>query len=165
MGPPDKWRLNNYEIRTFDGLEESLLIGQGQQLDTTINLRPGDFIDYQDQQSMLTTKQLNAYIDRQKSRGIGNTAKYEAELHRRTADSITIIILTIIGVAISGRKIRGGLGIHMAAGILLGAFYIIFSRFASVFAAGQALPVLFSIWMPNLFFGAVAIWLVKTAQK
>ena len=114
---------------------------------------------------MMTTPELSSYINRQRSRGVGNTAKYEAELWRRTAEPVTVLILTLIGVAVAARKVRGGLGIHLAVGILLGAFFLILSRFASVFAAGQALPVVLSVWLPNIFFGAVAALLIVKAQK
>ena len=162
---PDKWRLINYEVRTFNGLEETILSGQGEQMDTTLNMQPGDFIDYKDQHSMMTTTELSRYISKQRSRGVGNTAKYEAEFWRRTAEPVTVLILTLIGVAVAARKVRGGLGIHLAVGILLGALFLILSRFASVFAAGQALPVAISVWLPNLFFGAVATLLIIKAQK
>lgn len=165
QGPPNNWRLTNYEIRTFDGMREELILGTGQELDTTINLRPGDFVDYKEQQSMMTTPELNAYINRQLERGVGNTAKYEAELHRRTAEPVTVIILTLIGVAVAGRKVRGGLGLHLALGISLGAIFLILSRFSAVFAAGQALPVLLSVWLPNIFFSGVAAYFISRAQK
>jgi lipopolysaccharide export system permease protein len=165
QGPPDKWRLRNYEIRTFNGMQESIVLGEGEQLDTTINLTPHDFVDYKEQQSMMTTPELQAYINRQLERGVGNTAKYEAELHRRTAEPVTVLILTLIGVAVAGRKVRGGLGLHLAVGIFLGAIFLILSRFSAVFAAGQALPVLISVWLPNIIFGGVAIYFIRRAQK
>lgn len=165
QGPPDKWRLVNYEIRTFDGIQETYLSAQGEQMDTTLNMQPADFSDYKGQQSMMTTPELNRYIRKQKSRGVGNTAKYEAELWRRTAEPITVIILALIGVAIAARKVRGGMGIHLAMGVFIGALFLILSRFSSVFAAGQALPVVFSIWLPNIIFGTLAVYLVANAQK
>ena len=165
QGPPDRWRLSNYEIRTFNGLDESLVVGQGQQMDTTFNLTPGDFVDYKEQHSMMTTAELRAYINKQRNRGVGNTAKYEAEYHRRTAEPVTVILLTIIGVSIAARKVRGGMGFHLAAGILIGAVFLILSRFSAVFAAGQALPILLSVWLPNILFGGVAFWLISNAQK
>ena len=113
----------------------------------------------------MTIAEIARYVRKQKSRGVGNTAKYEAELWRRTAEPVTVLILTLIGVAVAARKVRGGLGIHLAVGILLGAFFLIFSRFASVFAAGQALPVVISVWLPNLFFGLIAVLLIIKAQK
>ncbi len=165
LGPPDRWRLRSYEIRTFDGLKESLVVGRGQQMDTTVNLRPGDFVDYTEQQSMMTSSQLSEFIRERKDRGMGNTEKYEIELYRRTAEPFTIFILTIIGVAIAARKVRGGIGLHLAIGVAIGAVFIFLSRFAIVFATGQLLPPLIGIWLPNIIFSFIAIYLVLNAQK
>jgi len=164
-GPPNNWQLTGYEIRTFDGMNETYFKGAGKQLDTTLNMTPYDFIDYKDQHNMMTTQELGQYIDRQQSRGVGNTAKYQAEYHRRMAEPVTVIILALIGVAVAARKVRGGMGIHLAVGILLGALFLIMSRFATVFAAGNALPVVLSIWLPNIFFGLIAAVLIIKAQK
>ncbi|MCO6493806.1 MAG: LptF/LptG family permease [Phaeodactylibacter sp.] len=165
IGPPNKWKLRNYEIRTFNGMKEELIIGNGKEIDTTLALTPADFVDYKEQQTMMTTPELKEYIRNQKARGVGNTQKYEIEVHRRTAEPFTIFILTIIGMSIAARKVRGGIGLHLALGIGVGALFIFFSRFAIVFATGQAIPILLGIWLPNIIFSAVAAWLVKNAQK
>ena len=165
IGPPDKWRLQNYEIRTFNGMKESLLIGKGKQKDTTLNLTPADFVDYKEQHMMMTSAEIQEYITNQKKRGIGNTKKYEIEYHRRTAEPFTIFILTLIGMSIAARKVRGGLGLHLAMGVGIGALFIFFSRFAIVFATGQLIPVILGIWIPNIIFSMVAIYLVANAQK
>lgn len=164
MGPPNKWRLKNYEIHTFDSLKEELILGRGQQIDTTLNLNPDDFVDYTDQQTMMTSAALHRFIQAQKLRGVGNTRKYEIELYRRTAEPITIIILTLIGLAIAARKIRGGMGLHLAIGIGIGAMFIFLSRFAIVFAAGEVVPPLVGIWIPNIVFGVVAWYFLRNAQ-
>lgn len=165
QGPPNKWRLRNYEIRTFSGLEEDLVLGKGKTIDTTLNLTPADFVDYKEQHTMMTTPELQQYINTQKNRGVGNTKKYEIEVHRRTAEAFTIFILTIIGMSIAARKVRGGLGFHLALGVGISAIFIFLSRFAIVFATGQAIPVLLGIWMPNIVFSFVAAYLVVNAQK
>lgn len=165
QGPPGKWRLNNYEIRTFDGLKETFQLGRGKHIDTTLNVTPEDFIDYADQQTMMTTSRLRKVIALQRERGAGNLEKYLIELHRRTAEPFTIFILTIIGVAIAARKVRGGMGLHLAIGVGLGACYIFLSRFSIVFAAGQSIPVLLGIWIPNIVFSTIAVYLLFKAQK
>ncbi|GJM31768.1 MAG: membrane protein [Saprospiraceae bacterium] len=165
QGPPNHWKLRSYEIRTFDGLKESLVVGRGQEIDTTINLRPDDFVDYTEQQSMMTSVELRGFIQDRRNRGMGNTEKYEIELYRRTAEPFTIFILTIIGVSIAARKVRGGIGLHLAIGVAIGAIFIFLSRFAIVFATGQLLPPLIGIWLPNLVFSVVAVYLVLNAQK
>lgn len=165
MGPPNKWKLRDYEIRTFSGMNEQLVLGRGLEIDTTLALTPDDFVDYKEQQTMMATPQLKEYIALQRKRGVGNTKKYEIELYRRTAEAFTIFILTIIGLSIAARKVRGGVGLHLAIGIGIGALFIFFSRFAIVFATGQSIPSLVGIWLPNFVFGIVAVYLMRNAQK
>jgi len=69
------------------------------------------------------------------------------------------------GMAIAARKVRGGIGLHLARGVGIGALFIFVSRFAVVFAAGQVIPVIVGIWLPNVVFSIVAVYLVKNAQK
>lgn len=165
LGPPNKWRLKNYQIRTFNDMNESLEIGVGEELDTTLNLKPSDFVDFLNQQYEMTTPELRAFINDKAKRGTGGSEKYEIELYRRSAEPFTILILTLIGVAIAARKVRGGIGFHLALGIGVGAMYILLSRFAIVFANGQVLHPMLGIWLPNIVFGAVAAVLVTKAQK
>lgn len=159
------WRMRNYELRTFNGDEEILKISSGKMQDTIINLNPGDFIDYADQQSMMTTPELLTYIRTLRERGASNIRKYELEQSRRTAEPITIFILTLIGVSLAARKVRGGLGFHLAIGLGISALFIFLSRFATVFAQGESIPVLLGVWLPNLIFGCLAIYLMRKAQK
>lgn len=165
IGPPDKWRLKNYEMRSFSDMNESLVLGRGLSIDTSLNLTPQDFVDYKEQQSMMTTPELLRYIHKQRARGVGNTTKYEIELHRRSSEPFTIFILTIIGMSIAARKVRGGIGLHLAVGIALGAAFVFLTRFAMVFATGNTIPVMLGMWIPNIVFGVISIYLVVRAQK
>lgn len=160
-----KWRLRDYQIQKFNGLQERIEVGFGSTRDTTLNLFPADFVDYSSQQSMMVTPELVRYIRQQNARGAGNVRKYLLELHRRTADPFTIFILTIMGVAIAARKVRGGIGLHLAFGIGAGALFVFLSKFTTVFAMSQTLPVWLGVWLPNLFFGALAGWLASRAQS
>jgi len=165
LGPPNRWRLSNYQERTFDGMYETLTVGQNQQIDTTINLYPEDFVRYKNFKQMMTSFELRRFIQQETERGIGNTKIYEIELHRRTAEPFTIIILTIIGMAVASRKVRGGMGLHLAIGIGMGALFIFLSKFAVTFATSDNVPALVGIWVPNMFFSAVAVYLISRAQK
>ncbi len=165
IGPPNNWRLKNYEIRTFDGLDETLFIDKKNHLDTTLNFTPEDFVEFVNQKEMMTTSELLDFIGNQKKRGAGNTKTYEVQLHKRTSEPISIIILTIIGMAISARKVRGGIGLHLAMGVALGATYIFLSKFSNTFATNESLPAFLGVWIPNIIFGGIAFYLVKNAQK
>lgn len=161
---PNIWQLNNYSVRTFDGLRERF-VKYSAPIDTVINLSPQDFVFYQNQNEEMTSAELSQAIARDRSRGLANSKKFEVEIYRRTADAFTNIILTIIGLAVAGRKVRGGMGLHLAMGIGIGAGFILLSKFAISFASSGTVPVLLGMWIPNIVFLAVAIWLAGRAQK
>jgi len=165
LSPPNNWRLKNYEIRTFDGINETLFIDKKNDFDTTLNITPADFVEFVNQKEMMTTKELLTFINTQKKRGAGNTKTYEVQLHKRTSEPISIIILTIIGMAVAARKVRGGMGLHLAMGVALGATYIFLSKFSNTFATNESLPAILGVWIPNIIFGIIAFYLVKKAQK
>jgi lipopolysaccharide export system permease protein len=164
IGEPNRWQIPKWSVRTFDGLREKF-IQSNTKLDTTINISPADFVYYANQREQMTTPELREAIARDRGRGLPYTRSYEVEMHRRTADAFTIIILTIIGLAVAGRKVRGGMGLHLALGIGIGAAYIVFSKFTVSFATGGAMPVWLGMWLPNIAFGLLAWWLVSRAQK
>ncbi len=163
-GEPDRWEIPKWSVRSFDGLKEQYT-QHTTLLDTAINISPADFVYYANQREQMTTPELREAIARDRGRGLPYTRSYEVEMHRRTADAFTIIILTIIGLAVAGRKVRGGMGLHLALGIGIGAAYIVFSKFTVSFATGGAMPVWLGMWLPNIAFGLLAWWLVSRAQK
>lgn len=164
QGPPNKWRLQNYEIRRFDGIKEEIINGQNAELDTTIELTPADFVRFLNQKEMMDTPDLVAFIDRQKARGVGAKA-FEIEKHKRSAEPFTILVLTIMGVSIASRKVRGGIGLHLAMGIAIGAAFIFVARFSNVFATNDSLSAWLGVWIPNIVFSGLVIFLLLRAQK
>ena len=152
LGPPDKWKIKNYTIRSFNGNKETFINGEGATIDTTINLTPEDFVRYINHKEMMDTKELHHFINAEKKRGAGNTKTYEVELYRRTSEPFTILILTLIGVAVASRKVRGGMGFHLALGVAIGAIYIFLSKFSTTFATNESLSPLLGVWIPNIVF-------------
>ncbi len=57
------------------------------------------------------------------------------------------------------------MGLHLAIGIGVGAMYILLSKFSVSFAASGTVSVAFGMWIPNLLFTGVAVWLMSRAQK
>jgi lipopolysaccharide export system permease protein len=163
-GEPNRWELNNYTVRNFDGILEQFN-RYTTPIDTAINLTPEDFIFFQNETQEMTTTELRAAIDRDRSRGLADTKRYEIEMHRRTADAVTNIILTVIGLAIAGRKVRGGMGLHLAIALGVGALFILLSKFAVSFSGSGTVPPALGTWIPNILFTIVAGWLIVRAQK
>lgn len=163
--PPHTWSLKDYSIRTITENKESLLISDGETLDTSLNIRPQDFILNTKQMEIMTTRDLRHYIQREEERGLNNTKKYYIELQRRTADPFTIIILTLIGVAIASRKVRGGTGMHLASGVVVGSAFVLLSKFTVTFAHNLSLSPSLGVWIPNIVFMTTAFIYILKAQK
>lgn len=164
-GNTNKWELSNYETRTFYNGQETYTSGIGEKIDTSIQLDPSDFVEYKEQQATMTSPALLAYIEKQKSRGAGNVRRYQIEWVRRVAEPFTVFILTLIGVSVAARKVRGGVGIQLAGGMFMGALFVFISRFSATFSLGSTISPWLGMWMPNIFFLFVALYFVRTAQK
>jgi len=163
--PPNLWKLHDYEKRSFDGIKETYVSGKGETLDTILSLEPSDFMRNTKVMENMTTTDLLEFIDIEQERGLDTAQAMKIEVHRRSADPITIIILTLMGVAISSRKVRGGLGFHLAAGIILGAAFVLISRFSMTISNNLSINPAFGMWMPNLLFAILTIVLIARAQK
>ena len=134
-------------------------------MDTTVNITPEDFVRYINHKDMMDTEELIAFINKERKRGVGNTQVYDVELHRRTAEPFTILILTLIGFAVASRKIRGGMGFQLALGVGIGAVYIFLSKFSTTFSTNEGLSPLLGVWLPNIVFFAIAVILLYRAQR
>ncbi|MDO9510479.1 MAG: LptF/LptG family permease [Bacteroidales bacterium] len=158
------WQIHDYILRTIDSMNYQTLT-RGKILDTAMTMNPAEFvIDVEDIKTM-NYSQLRNFIDRETLKGSKNIKVYEVEKYKRIAFPVSALILTIIGVALSSRKIRGGIGMHLGLGIALTFSYILFMQISSQFAIYGSLQPMAAVWMPNLFFGIIAVWLLKIAPK
>ena len=162
---PNEWTLKNYSRRKFDGLNESYFVAKGESLDTILDLTPEDFVRNTKLMENMTTRDLEDFIQRERERGLGDAKAFLIEKHLRNSQPFTILILTIIGFAISARKVRGGMGLHLAIGVILGACFVIVSKFAATFSNNLSLSPAWGAWLPNIIFSLMAIVLVRYSQK
>lgn len=157
-----KWTINDYVIRNFNGLKET--ISRGTAKDTIIEIEPRDFLISEKDQEMLTNPQLKAYINRQKERGVANIKNFEIELEKRYAMTGAAFILTVIGMALSSKKIKGGMGINIGIGLLLSFSYILFMTVTSTFAVSGYTSPFVAMWIPNVIYTFIAIYLYHRAS-
>ena len=112
----------------------------------------------------MTLPVLSASIKDLKLRGV-NTIDYEIEKNKRTSGPFSAIILTIIGVSLASRKIKGGLGFHLGLGLLLSFSYILFMQITTVFATSGLLAPWLAMWIPNIIYGVLAFFLYRRAAQ
>ena len=162
---PKLWTVKNYDIREINGMQESIVVAHGETMDTIIDLTHDDFVRNTKGMENMSTSDLREHILRKKERGISAEKNYLVELHLRTSQPFAIIILTIIGFAVASRKTRGGMGLHLAIGVIIGAAYVVISQFSSTFSNNLSLSPLLGAWIPNLLFAAVAVYLMIRGQN
>lgn len=159
----NKWTIRRYYIRDIEGLQEK--ITEGNTIDTTINMHPSDFTRRLNVVESMSLKELNEFIKVSRMQGEVNVIAYQIEKYKRVAYPFSTFILTLIGVAVSSRKVRGGIGVQLGAGLVISFSYILFMQFSSQFSIGGSLPPLLAVWIPNIIFAGVALVLYKMAPK
>ena len=160
----EKWTIRDYYIRDIDSLGRETL-SSGASIDTTINLHPSEFKRRDNFIETLSIAQLKDYIDELKMQGADNIKFFVGKLNERVAFPFSTFILTLIGVSLSTRKVRGGIGIHVAIGLVISFLYILFMQFSSEFATKGNLHPILAAWIPNIIFGIVGAFLYRLAPK
>lgn len=158
-----KWKMLTWTFRKNIGNRDTVSKG----MDTVMTL-PVTAKEYAKQNydiETMTTKELNKFIVDQIHKGNENVKVYEVERYRRTAIPFSTIILTLIAVAMTTKKVRNGMGLYIVAGMLLSGAYIIIQQFSTVFATKGNLDPLIAVWIPNLIFGVIAVLLILRAPK
>ena len=159
----NKWQIENYYIREINGLSES--IKRGAHLDTTLNLDPKEFSRRINNIETLNYFELNKFIEEEKSKGSSKTVFYELEKHKRIAFPFATFILTLIGVSIASKKVRGGIGLHIGIGLLISFAYILFMQVSLTFSTNSNLSPLIATWIPNILFAILGLYLLRIAPK
>ncbi len=159
----NKWLLQSVIIRTIDGTKET--IEKKDSLYINLNFKPSEFVKTEFTKDVLTTPELIELIRKEKLRGKEGINDLIVERYRRDASPASILILTLIGVCVSSRKVRGGSGLHLAIGFITAALFILTDRFSTIFSTKGDFPPMLAAWMPNLIFVFVAIYLYIKAPK
>jgi lipopolysaccharide export system permease protein len=158
-----KWSAWNYYVRDINGIKET--ISRGLRIDTTLTFKPEDFARDPGVVGTMTYNELNDYINLLKLQGSDELKLFQLEKYRRISDSFAIFILTLIGVSLSSQKIRGGIGMQIGLGLALSFSYILFMQFASQFSLKGNIDPMFAIWIPNILYTLIALFLYRMAPK
>ena len=114
---------------------------------------------------MLTTPQLTDYINKQRQRGVANIQQFELEYERRYAMAAAAFILTVIGMSLSSRKVKGGMGLNIGIGLILSFTYILFMTVTQTFAVSGYTSPRVAMWIPNIVYTFIAIYLYRRAAR
>ena len=157
------WTASNWKIRQLKGLREH--ITSGMRKDTVILMEPTDLVYSKGQQETFTSPELKDYISKQIDRGSGNVVQYQVEYHKRIASSFASFILTTIGVSLSSRKRKGGMGLYLGIGLALSFGYIMLQTVSATFAINADTPPILAAWIPNMIFAVIAYFCYRNAPN
>jgi len=159
----NKWTIQNYyERHIYDDHED---IKRGYTLDTTLQMKVKDFERWGEEKEMLNYWELNAKIAEEEFQGDRHAVIFKIEKYKRQAFPFASVVLTFIGVAIASRRVRGGIGLHLAFGLGLSFTYILFMKVSQTFSTNGSLDPMIAMWIPNVVFGFIALYLLRKAPK
>lgn len=159
----EKWMIEDWTLRKFDGFEEKLI--RGEEMDTVLSIKPADFGSTKYLEQALTINELNDYIDKLVSRGASNVKVYLIEKYVRFMSPFSAIILTFIGLTVSSRKTRGGAGFQIALGFLIAFIFIVFFILSKNVAQSSSINPIIGVWIPNIVFSVIGFIMYKTVPR
>lgn len=160
----NRWSIMNPEIKYVDGLKESFS-RNGMQKDTVLDMHPTDFIKIDNEYTAMPLHDINTTIEKEKLRRPEVLPSIYYEKYRRFVYPLSTYVLTLMGVSLSSRKVRGGVGLPLGIGIFLCFAYIVVDKFATVFAIQGGVPPLIAVFIPNVLFGLLGYYLLRNAPK
>ena len=158
-----QWHLRDVTIRELRGMREK--ITNYNQIDSVIRMEPRDFLFIRNQQETMTNAELKDYIEKQRNRGSGNLSIFEVEYYKRFASPFAAFILSTIGMSLSSRKRKGGMGFSLGIGIALSATYILLQGISATFSTNAGMHPALAAWMPNILYTLIAIYLYRKAPQ
>jgi lipopolysaccharide export system permease protein len=158
------WHLHQFINREITDDGEELII-TGEEMDTVFNLKPMNL--YQDAfiSETMSYTELRQFIKEEKMRGSSLLANYQIEQHKRLANPLGILIMTLLGLSVSCRKNTRGVGVHIFIGMGLAFTFIFLQQISTVFSVSGGLPPVLGTWLPNLIYLAVTIVMLKLTPK
>lgn len=157
------YTLYNFHKRIIG--KDGDILENNAKLDTTFAFDIDDLTPVEYIAETLNTPELREFIAKEKSRGSSYISRYEVTLQKRYSLPVSAYILTIIAVAVSAMKRRGGMGVNLAFGIVLAFVYIFFDKVFGTLAEQSDFPPLVAVWTPNILFAILAIYLLKNAKR
>jgi lipopolysaccharide export system permease protein len=157
------YTLFDYVKRTVGGLDDKL--EKADQKDVKFNFDLEDITPVVYIAETLNLGKLNQFIEKEKKRGSSNINVYLVVLYKKYSIPVSAFILTIIAVAVSSMKRRGGMGMNLAIGIAVAFSFVFFDKIFGTLAEKSTFSPLLAVWFPNIVFGILAIFLLRNAKR
>jgi len=157
------YTMFNYKKRTIGLLDDSF--EKADKKEAKFNFDLDDLTPVVFIAETLSYGDLTSFIDKERKRGSSNINTYLVVLYKKYSIPVAAFILTIIAVSVSSMKRRGGMGSNLAIGILLAFSFVFLDKIFGVLAEKSSFPPIIAVWIPNIVFGILAIYLLRNAKR
>ncbi|PQB05934.1 LptF/LptG family permease [Aureitalea marina] len=157
------YSLYGYQKRLIG--EDSDIIQKSPKIDTTFAFELEDLTPVEYIAETLNYTELNSFIEREKAKGSSYINRYQVVQYKRWSLPVSAYILTIIAVAVSSVKRRGGMGVNLAIGIAIGMIFIFFDKIFGTMAEQSDFSPFVATWFPNFIFAILAVYLLNNAKR
>ncbi len=162
-GADSAWILHTYRVRRWEG--RRMRVAEGHHMPVRIPVTPADFEKSAALLQVMTNPQLRQRILDLHLKGAAEARYAEVELAKRQALPFAAIILTVIAFSVASRQVRGGMGIHLGLGLLLGFSYIVFLQISATAAVKANLSPMLGAWLPNMAYAVLAAALLYRRMR
>ena len=157
------YRLTNYVKRNIGEHEDELEILRRK--DTLLSFDVDDLIPVIYAAETKMYGELKDFIAKEEARGSSNVGRFKLVLYRKWSLPVSVFILTIIAVAVSSKKRRGGMGVNLAIGICIAMIFVFFDKIFGVMAEQSDFNPIIAVWFPNIIFGILAAYMLYNAKR
>ena len=157
------YRMSQYVKRIIGENDDEII--QKRRVDSLFAFDLEDLMPVKYIAETLSYGELTSFIEKEESRGSSNIGRYKVVLYKKWSLPVSIFILTIIAVAVSSKKRRGGMGVNLAFGIFIAMIYVFFDKVFGVMAQQSNFSPAIAVWFPNILFGILAIYLLYNAKR
>jgi lipopolysaccharide export system permease protein len=160
------WELQDYFIRYIGHPHDRIVVGPPREtMDTVLPFQLAEMAQRQSIVQTMGYNEIRDFIEYEREKGNPDIPFFEIEFYQRTSFPFATYVLTLIGMAVSSRKSRGGVGVNIAIGLALAFLYIFAMKVTTVASVNVGFPTWMAVWVPNLIFAVLGIWLYRLAPK
>jgi lipopolysaccharide export system permease protein len=157
------WHFINGQIQTLGG-DGTLSGEQFQERDIVLTERPADFADLEKKVTEMDFAELYRYVERLERDGYKSTP-YRVDLYSRLSQSLTPLIMVILGLGLALRRNLPHITSIVALGMGLMFVYWLFFGFCASFGQAGRLPPVLAVTLPHLVFGGLALGLLRQVSR
>jgi lipopolysaccharide export system permease protein len=158
-----QWALFSSVIRTFDelGYTKQTLAYK----DTTLNILPRDLSRTSSDVYLMTYPEVRDYLASLERIGAANLELPRVQFYGKQAYPMSIIVITILGVAIASVRRSGGTGLVLGIGLGVMFMYLALMKLAEPFGIAGAIDPLHAVLLPHVVFFIIAVIALIRAKK